>query len=41
MKNTNKTFQDVILEGLIFGVTTTLALTIIASLLIAFINLIH
>ena len=31
----NKSFTDIILEGIIFGVSVTLILTIIASLLIA------
>ena len=34
----NKSFTDVIVEGIIFGVSVTLMLTIIASLLIAITN---
>ena len=35
----NKTFTDVIAEGLIFAIGTATALTISAGLVIAFINL--
>lgn len=37
----NKTFSEVIAEGIIFALGTSVALTIIAGILTAFINLIH
>jgi|15BtaG_2_1085339.scaffolds.fasta_scaffold08229_2 hypothetical protein len=40
-QETKTAIKEVILEGVIFGITTALGLTIIASLLIAFINLIN
>ena len=40
-KQETKTASDVILEGIVFGITAALGLTIIAALLTAFINLIN
>ena len=37
----NKTFGEVLTEGVMFAIGTATALTITAGLLIAFINLIH
>ena len=37
----NKTFSEVLTEGILFALGTCIALTIIAGILTAFINLIH
>ena len=37
----NKSFADVLVEGVLFAIGTATALTITAGLLIAFINLLH
>lgn len=39
--NQSKTFSEVVAEGVLFAVGTCTALTIIAGILTAFINLIH